>query len=407
VASAALILSLTAASPASSGVPPPSAAVVTERSATRWVVTVGDSFLSGEGGRWAGNITSRKPPLNYERVDALGPDAYHDGFGRERIPGCHRSESAPAYVRLPRLRGKNLACSSATTRSQRGSDPFKPGLDFYRDKEGNVGQLVLLRRFASDHRVSDVVVSIGGNDYDFEPIVTHCAEKFVATSGTLHDICADDPQVRRHFTRENVERVTTRITRALLRVRTAMKRAGYGLRDYEIVVQNYPSPLPPGRKIRYAENQVRRGAVGGCPFFDEDADAAQSLMLDTINGSVRRAMRRTDLPNIQLMDLSRAYVGSRLCERGAHQIQGTDLATWRERGAVNKLEWVNMVYVPPMHPAPWHIKESIHPNYWGQLAMRSCVRQAVAGKGAHGGMCLQVAPGLSDRDEPRMRLFRR
>lgn len=380
-------------------------AASTQRAQPSWVVTIGDSYISGEGGRWAGNITG-----DPAQVDALGPNAYNDRRGGERIPGCHRSESAEAYVDTDGLRGKNLACSGAKTRTQRDSDPFKPGIDFYRGGNGKVGQLVLLRRFAKHHDVSDVVVSIGGNDFGFASIVARCVQNFESTAGTpAPDYCSDDEAVTQHFTPANVRRVTARITAALQRTAKAMRQAGYRPRQYSILVQNYPSPLAPAKRLRYAENQAERGAVGGiggCPFFDRDANAAQTLMLATINGSVRRAVRHADLRTTHRLDLTRAYLGSRLCEQGSHQLQETELTSWRDKGAVNQLEWVNMIYLPPLHPAPWQTQESLHPNYWGQLALRSCVRQSVAGPGARGGRCLRAGPGLTVAGEPRMRLRR-
>src|SRR6187397_1034028 len=59
-----------------------------------WVVSLGDSAISGEAGRWAGNTND-----TYTRVDALGSDAYYDNATRtaEAIPGCHRSESAAIH----------------------------------------------------------------------------------------------------------------------------------------------------------------------------------------------------------------------------------------------------------------------------------------------------------------------
>src|SRR5688500_20338632 len=56
-----------------------------------WVVSVGDSAISGEAGRWAGN-TNDTP----SRVDALGGDAYFENAGRnsEQNAGCHRTETA-------------------------------------------------------------------------------------------------------------------------------------------------------------------------------------------------------------------------------------------------------------------------------------------------------------------------
>src|SRR4051794_13573766 len=53
------------------------------------VVTVGDSYISGEAGRWAGNAGSQS------YVDALGSTAYYDNASNtgESIKGCHRSKS--------------------------------------------------------------------------------------------------------------------------------------------------------------------------------------------------------------------------------------------------------------------------------------------------------------------------
>src|SRR3954447_6767900 len=75
---------------------------------TAAVVTVGDSYISGEAGRWAGNASSES------YVDALGSTAYYDnaaGTG-ETITGCHRSKSDEAYIGGG-LVGKDLACSGA------------------------------------------------------------------------------------------------------------------------------------------------------------------------------------------------------------------------------------------------------------------------------------------------------
>ncbi|HET7077912.1 MAG TPA: hypothetical protein VFM49_10735, partial [Chloroflexia bacterium] len=59
------------------------------------VVALGDSAISGEAGRWAGN-TNDSP----SRTDALGPTAYYDNATNtaETIPGCHRSKSAEVLI---------------------------------------------------------------------------------------------------------------------------------------------------------------------------------------------------------------------------------------------------------------------------------------------------------------------
>src|SRR5215218_325122 len=120
------------------------------------VVTVGDSAVSGEGGRWAGN-TNGDPA----RVDALGATAYWDTATGESIPGCHRSKAAQAFIGTGVL-GFNLACSGARTATG-GTAPgesFKPGVDFYSDAQGRVGQARALQSLAATRNVKAVVVMI-------------------------------------------------------------------------------------------------------------------------------------------------------------------------------------------------------------------------------------------------------
>src|SRR5215208_1836983 len=95
------------------------------------VVTLGDSAISGEAGRWAGNTNQ-----SASRVDALGSTAYWDTATGESIRGCHRSKSAQAHIGT--APSANLACSGArtyTTGTGFGDD-FKPGIDFYSDAAG-------------------------------------------------------------------------------------------------------------------------------------------------------------------------------------------------------------------------------------------------------------------------------
>lgn len=130
------------------------------------IVSLGDSYISGEAGRWAGN-TNRSS----SRIDALGPYAYADNSAgtAESIPGCHRSSSAEVFV--GGVTGINLACSGAETRTDASGTNFKPGLDFYADAAGRVGQARALQSVAATHNVRMVVVSIGGNDFGFASTV--------------------------------------------------------------------------------------------------------------------------------------------------------------------------------------------------------------------------------------------
>src|SRR5258708_7712844 len=140
---------------------------------TPWVVTVGDSYISGEAGRWAGNTNTGE-----QYIDALGPTAYYDNASNtaEQITRCHRSHSAEAYIGNG-VNGLNLACSGAKTSTfWDASNNFKPGLDFYDDGTGDQGQALMLQNFAATNNVKLIAISIGGNDYNFASIVQTCVE---------------------------------------------------------------------------------------------------------------------------------------------------------------------------------------------------------------------------------------
>jgi len=52
---------------------------------------------------------------------------------------------------------------------------------------------------------------------------------------------------------------------------------------------------------------------------------------------------------------------------------------------------------------PYQVQEPLHPNYWGQLALRNCVRQAYAGGAPRGGTCVH-GTGLNSLGEPNASL---
>jgi hypothetical protein len=383
----------------SSGDEPESGAASTEAgpdgNTTSWVVTLGDSYISGEGTRWAGNTAGKSGT-----VDAQGRAAYFDQGGRESEPGCHRSDESISDIGVG-LSGRNLACSGATTSSHFNGDDFKPGLDFYDDHDGHIGQALALQRFAGKHTVSSVVISIGGNDFNFAPIVAQCAADFITTVGSKKpSYCKDDPAVTANFDADNVASVTAMISDSIVRVAGAMQRAGYGREDYSITVLTYPAPLAPGDRLRYPETLAARDAEGGCPVYDADATWALDTAFTTINQAVADAVDQAGLSNLGLLDVSNAFTGHRLCEVGVNQLSETSLGSWRGSGAVDQLEWVNMAYTLG---APWQLKESFHPNYWGMLAERSCVRQALTLDPGEYGRCEPARDGLRG-GEPVMTL---
>ena len=52
---------------------------------------------------------------------------------------------------------------------------------------------------------------------------------------------------------------------------------------------------------------------------------------------------------------------------------------------------------------PYELQESIHSSYWGQLAMRNCLRQAFNDGAVRGGTCTSVG-GVNALGEPNMQL---
>jgi hypothetical protein len=204
------------------------------------VVTLGDSAISGEAGRWAGN-TNGAPG----RVDALGPTAYRDTAAGESIPRCHRSKAAQAFIGDGVL-GYDLGCSGATT-AMHGTAPgedFKPGIDFYSDAQGRMGQARALQDLAATRNVKAVV--------------------------------------------------------------------------------------------------------------------------------------------------------GRLEEQG--------VASWTSPGAVDGTEWLAQIRTISSIIGPYQLQESSHASYWGQLAMRNCLRLAYNGGAVQGGRCVRAANGLTTRGEPQMTL---
>jgi len=362
-----------------------------------WVVTVGDSYISGEAGRWAGNSNKGE-----SYVDALGGSAYHDNAAgtAETITRCHRSRSAEAYIGT--LNGYNLACSGATTSTSNGTY-FKPGLDFYDNGAGKQGQAAMLQGFAGTHNVEMVVVSIGGNDFNFASIVQSCVTDFLLSPSWWKDYCYDDSSVRSNFTAANVANQRAKIKVAFQNIRTAMRNAGYADDAWTLVVQTYPSPVPPGSSFRYSQSGYTRQSVGGCGFWNADADWANSTALPTINGAVTGAAADSGLTNIKVLNLASAFNGRRLCENTVGLLEEKGFTRWSQAGAVDSSEWIAQIRTVSTAASNYYIQESLHPNYWGQLALRSCVRQAWNDGAPRGGSCTIAGTGLVG-GEPRMRL---
>jgi hypothetical protein len=364
------------------------------------VVTLGDSAISGEAGRWAGN-TNGDPA----RTDALGPTAYSDTPAGESIPGCHRSKAAQAFIGGGVL-GFDLACSGARTATHgtAAGETFKPGIDFYSDAQGRRGQALALQSLAATRNVRAVVVMIGANDYGFADIVTRCVEDWLTSPAFFKNFCSDDSDMTSRFTAARIAAETANVRTALLNVRTAMTNAGYAASQYTILAQTYWSPVPRGAQFRYPESGWTRQTVGGCGIWNRDADWANDTVVNALNTTVRNAAAATGLPNIAVLDMQTALNGRRLCENSVGLLEEQGVASWTSAGAVDRTEWVEQIRTASTIFGPYQLQEDAHASYWGQLAMRNCLRQAYNGGAVRGGACVRTANGLNGRGEPQMTL---
>jgi hypothetical protein len=368
---------------------------------TATVVSVGDSAISGEAGRWAGNTNNSS-----SNVDALGPTAYYDNATNtaEVISGCHRSKSAEVFIGNG-VSGKNLACSGARTYTQTpGSGDFKPGIDFFSDSSGHQGQALMLQNFAATHNVKSVTVLIGANNFGFADILQTCIEDFLLSPSWWPNYCYDDSNVKAYFTSSYVAAQTTAIAGALQNVRQAMRNDGYADNSYTIIVQTYSSPIPSGAGFRYSQSGYTRQSTGGCGFWNRDADWANNTAVPTIDNAVKNGAAQSGLTNYVVLDDQTALNGRRLCENTVGLLEEKGVANWTVAGAADKTEWVSQVRTTSTIFGPYQLQEDGHPNYWGQLALRNCLRQAYNGGAAHGGTCTIGSTGLNSYGEPIMSL---
>jgi hypothetical protein len=367
-------------------------------SGSPWIVSVGDSYISGEAGRWAGNTN------NGESIhDAGGPATYFDNATHtaEQIERCHRSTAAEINIGGG-VNSLNLACSGAKTTTDASGSYFKPGIDFY-NSGGNQGQALMLQNFAASHNVKMVQVTIGGNNFNFAGIVTQCVADFLGSPSWWPDYCYDDSVVTSQMTTSSINTHRAEIATAFQNVRTAMRNAGYADNAWTLLVSNYMSPIPNSSGFRYSQSGYTRQSTGGCGFWNADADYANNTLLPKINQTVSEAIPSSGLTNVKTLNYATAFNGRRLCENTVGLYEEKGLASWTSAGAVDQTEWINTIRTATA-TGNYYIQESLHPNYWGQKALRNCVRQAYNAGTVRSGSCVRGANGLNSNGEPNMTL---
>lgn len=360
-----------------------------------WMVTVGDSAISGEAGRWAGNTN-----MSSWRHDT-GADAYYDNASNtaETTAGCHRSKAAEAHI--GGVNSLNLACSGARTYTQTGGD-FKPGLDWY-DGPAGKSQVVQLQEFAATNDVDAVTILIGANNFGFADIVQQCVTNWLTSPWWWKNYCNDDRSIKNRFTSSAVDARTNEVAGAIANVSQAMTNAGYTSDDYSVIIQTYWSPIPRGSDIRYSERGWTRQSIGGCGIWNRDANWANDTAVVKMNQALTDGVVRSGIDNYVVLDMSRSLDGHRLCEKGVGLLEEVGLGAWTDAGAADATEWVSQIRTVTTIFGPYQLQEGIHSSYWGQLAMRNCLRQAYNGGAVRGGTCTSTG-GVNGNGEPNMAL---
>jgi GDSL-like Lipase/Acylhydrolase family len=341
------------------------------------IVSLGDSFISGEGGRWLGNGSEASGTRSgTDRAafdcDGWGDCDYDPGrvYGASDESGCHRSDVAPIRSAPVAVEEKvNLACSGARVVNVWAASANGQG---HFGEPPQVDQLAVLAWRAE---VRMVVLTAGANDVGFGELVASCALDWARSS-------ENDPALCRWRAQADVEAAMPAMERGLLKalrgIRETMAAAGYRRRDYRLVTMGYASPFATGDWIRYPQEGWSRLNQGGCPVWNADADWAAGAGIGSIVDAMQRAATAA---GSEFLDLRHALDGHQLCDRRARRVGP-------EGPSPESAEWVRrLAFVQGSS------RESLHPNAYGQRAIGACVGLLYAGP--RGDYACHATPGHS------------
>ncbi|MFB6582646.1 GDSL-type esterase/lipase family protein [Streptomyces sp. NPDC056402] len=334
------------------------------------VVSMGDSYISGEAGRWKGNSLTNSGSRNGTDRGWVSGSTYDPAkvYG-STVGGCHRSDSAEV-----RSAGAiadvavNLACSGAVSdnvfRASNGGVAYK----------GEAPQADQLAAVAASHNVKVIALSIGGNDLGFADIITDCALDFVL----WNSYCYDDQQ---SGVDQKIDAVMGKVGKSVDEIRAVMRAAGYADSSYRIVLQSYPSPIPRGAENRYTQSDWSRLNTGGCPFWNRDSDWARDSLVPQIANRIKGVAAAK---GVQFLDLRDMMQGREVCAKASKQVSSTVPASAKTS------EWARWI---DNNESQGLIQESMHPNYFGQLAAGRCLALVVAQPASSGFSCKNTAGG--------------
>ena len=318
------------------------------------IVTLGDSYISGEAGRWDGNWESFTGDRGgtdraaYKRRGVWYYDASRV-YG-STTSGCHRADVAPVEQTTVAVDARiNLACSGATTQNIRLSSNGGFG------QNGEASQADQLIGVAASHDIEVIVLSIGGNDLGFADIIIDCTVEYNTSPSWWPNTCNGEQQAN----------VDARMASAMAGVDGAIAdiqavMAAAGDTDYRLILQSYPSPIPRGGEFRYSESGWSRTSTGGCPFWDVDATWARDSLVPQISDNLAAVAAGR---GVEFLDLSESLDGREVCSTSTSQGSGVDA------------EWARFLVTGLTQG---EAQESMHPNARGQRANASCIDLVVA-----------------------------
>ena len=256
---------------------------------TASIASLGDSYISGEAGRWAGNT-------NEEQSGSTRS-------ARRRTTttkGTPPSRSPAATARCRRRSTSAAASTASTSRARartyrdvhRRRGDFKPG-STSTARAANRGQALMLEQYARRTTSRWSWSRSARNNFNF---ASSCRLRrgLAASPSWWQNYCDDDSNVTAVLHASNVADADGRDQGRDPERRQAMVEAGYTDELYAIVVQDYSSPIPTGSGFRYPEEGGNAGSIGGCGIWNTDANWANGKRVadDRQLGEQRRRAKR-------------------------------------------------------------------------------------------------------------------
>lgn len=341
------------------------------------VVSMGDSYISGEGGRWLGNSPDNagsRDGTDRACVFTLGACTSYDEsqvyLGGTAADGCHRSDVAEVLsASIPVDRRINIACSGGVAS------------DLYRSASGGTSahgeppQGDQLLPIAQANRVRMIIVSVGGNDLGFASIVQACF-----TAYEEHAAPCSQTEASR-LGPDALAVAQAKVAKAIDEIRAVMRQAGYKDGDYRLVLQTYPSVIPRAADARYPEVSPER-TVYGCPFYDADMTWGHDVAAPAIGSMVKAAAASRGVPTLELIG---AFQGHEFCS--VHDAAVGPLSPPSATGS----EWGRALSASTITQG--ESQEVFHPDAFGQMAIGNCLGRLYAARA--GSYACSGGPGVA------------